>query len=174
MPILAIPNFSQQTTYDIAIVNGIVYDGIKSSPKRINIGISDEKIIYIGTDNINASTKINANGYIVAPGFIDMQTHSDHTMPLRNRNYAMYLAQGVTTIVTGNCGQSPVDTKAFVKSVGNTADVNYVLFTGYNSLKTKFQKNQTAMATAEEFQNMCNALRENLENGAAGLSLGLA
>ena len=62
--------------FDIAIKDGQVYSG-DESPKDLNIGIKKDRIDYIGKDNISGHKVINAKGYIVTPGFIDVHTHSD-------------------------------------------------------------------------------------------------
>ncbi|MFW5799372.1 MAG: amidohydrolase family protein, partial [Spirochaetota bacterium] len=166
--------FSHQIIYDTVICNGEVYDGFSEYPRELNIGIIKDKIAYIGKNNIKGKKYINADGKIVSPGFIDTQSHSDHTMPLKNRNYAMYYAQGITTTVIGNCGQSPVDIDAFSNSIDN-AGLNYAIYTGYNSLKMNVQgKNSDRKANKKEFERIVKLLRKNLENGSIGMSLGLA
>ena len=98
----------QQLTVDILIQNGIVYDGVTSSPTNKAIGIVKDKIVYFGDEkgvNIVANKIIDATGMIVCPGFIDPHTHADRELrePEKSHNRP-FLMQGVTTVVVGNDG----------------------------------------------------------------------
>ena len=95
---------------DWVIRGGTVIDG--SGPGRgTDVAIRGDRIVAVGEFAADPEAKvIDATGWVVAPGFIDLHTHSDEailgaeTRPNRN-----YLTQGVTTIVTGNCGSGPLD-----------------------------------------------------------------
>jgi N-acyl-D-amino-acid deacylase len=172
--ILVLINVSstQEIIYDIFIIDALIYDGMKSTPYLANIGIDGDKIEYIGEGLYDSKELIDAKGYILSPGFIDMQTHSDNVMMDKKLSYEAYLRQGITTIVTGNCGQSPLHFDYFIKVVKPA--VNYVVFSGYNMLKIKMQKNPAEMASNKELKLMSEKLREEMVLGSKGLSLGLA
>lgn len=91
---------------DILIQNGLVIDGTGKEPFPANIGVKEGKIEYIGSDTYAASRVIDVSGQYVAPGFIDMHSHSDYTLPVYP-DAESALGQGVTTMVAGNCGMSP-------------------------------------------------------------------
>ena len=91
--------------YDLAILNGNVNIGDLSKSKICNIGIRDSKISYIGNDKITATKIIDANGYEVTPGFIDLHTHSDLSFII-DPDADSKLVQGVTFELMGNCGMS--------------------------------------------------------------------
>ena len=96
--------------YDSIIKNGRVIDGTGNPWMRSDIGISDGKITSVSElDIAQAALVIDASGLIVAPGFIDIHTHSDLTL-LINSNAESKVRQGVTTEVLGNCGTSPAPT----------------------------------------------------------------
>ena len=92
--------------YDRVIKNGMIIDGSRLPRFRGDIGISDGLIAEIGRiEPADAEEVIDADGLIVAPGFIDIHTHSDFTLPLNPKAEAK-IRQGVTTEVVGNCGFS--------------------------------------------------------------------
>ena len=89
--------------YDLIIKNGTVYDGTGDKPFVADIAIKGRKIEAIGElDEVSKQT-INAEGKVVAPGFVDIHTHYDGQVTwdpyLRPSTY-----HGVTTVVMGNCG----------------------------------------------------------------------
>ena len=91
--------------YDLKIVNGSVFDGLGGEPIYANVYIKDGKIAEITSEKKDAKKEINAKGLCVAPGFIDIHSHSDQ-VPFRNRNAECQVRQGVTTEIVGNCGEA--------------------------------------------------------------------
>ncbi len=163
---------TQDVTYDIMIKNALIYDGVKNIPYNANIGIISKKIAYIGKETVDCKKLIDASGLVITPGFIDMQTHSDNVMMDKDISYESYLRQGVTTITTGNCGQSPLDLDYFISRVN--PDINYIVFSGYNMLKIKTQKEPEQPASQRELELIVKKFKEEMELGSKGLSLGLA
>ena len=101
--------------YNILIKGGTVYTGTRDHPVRQDIGITGDRIKTIGNLEGNADKIIDATGYIVTPGFIDVHNHADMVFPaIRSmlkaedvpelKGNTNFLFQGVTTIATGNCG----------------------------------------------------------------------
>ena len=90
--------------FDLKIVNGSIIDGSGSAAYQGDIGIINDKIMAIGDlSAVESAETVDANGHIVAPGFIDMHTHSDFSFVYdQTANSKLY--SGVTTEVTGNCG----------------------------------------------------------------------
>jgi len=96
---------------DVLIKNGLVVDGAGNPWFRADIGIKEGRIVKVSrTISEEADRVINADGLIVAPGFIDLHNHSDMIEMtgsiLFNRTAENLVMQGVTTVVTGNCGYS--------------------------------------------------------------------
>ncbi|WP_425756416.1 amidohydrolase family protein [Ihubacter sp. rT4E-8] len=95
--------------FDILIKNGLICDGTGASSYEANLGITGDRITYIGkeygADAKAAVTVIDAAGKVITPGFIDTHTHADLSMMIE---LAMepFVKQGVTTVITGNCGYS--------------------------------------------------------------------
>ena len=91
---------------DTVIRGGRVLDGTGTLMTELDVGIADGRIAALGHRLGSARVALDATDLVVAPGFIDMHTHTDFTIPLRPAAEAKVL-QGVTTDVTGNCGFSP-------------------------------------------------------------------
>lgn len=187
---------------DILIKNGEVIDGLGKTPKRkLDVGIESGKITEL-TTNIpvkKAKKVIDATGSIVAPGFIDIQNHSDSYWTLFDEPQQLaMISQGITTIVVGNCGSSvaPLPTtesiktiqkwhnlaginlnwttfKEFLEAVDGKTSVNVASLVGHSTLRRGLLADQVRQATADEIKIMCKLLSESMAEGAFGLSLGL-
>src|SRR3989338_2765229 len=95
--------------YDILIKNGKVIDGTGGTASNKDVAIKEDMIAEIGTDipRDKAALVIDAEGMIVAPGFIDITSHSDTVWSLFDYpGQEGLLTQGVTSIIGGNCGSS--------------------------------------------------------------------
>ena len=90
----------------IVIRGGTVIDGTGAAPREADVAIADGRIAEIGRDvSASGSRVIEARGKVVSPGFIDIKTHSDWTLPLMPQAESK-IRQGVTTEVIGHCGYS--------------------------------------------------------------------
>ena len=111
-------------SFDILIKNGKIIDGAGNPWYSGEIGIKEGRIVKIRTEITEDAQKIiDANGMIVCPGFIDIHSHTDYILPI-NRTQESTLYQGVTTTVTGMCGQgmAPIPEgreEEFKKRMGN-------------------------------------------------------
>lgn len=92
--------------YDLLLKNGLVVDGVRTKPYPANVYIQDGRIAKITQeDNLEAKETLDVSGLAVAPGFIDIHSHSD-ACPLVDYEPESKLYQGVTTEIVGNCGVS--------------------------------------------------------------------
>ncbi|MEP6968872.1 MAG: amidohydrolase family protein, partial [Betaproteobacteria bacterium] len=92
---------------DLLIKGGMVHDGTGAPARRADVAVSGAHIALVGdARDVTARHTIDAGGQVVAPGFIDIHTHSDMSLLLDGRGQSK-VSQGVTTEVTGNCGFSP-------------------------------------------------------------------
>ena len=88
---------------DLVIKNGTVVDGSGSPRYRADVGVSDGRIVEIGRIRSRANEYIDAEGHIVAPGFVDGHTHMDAQVAW-DRLGSCSCWHGVTSVVMGNCG----------------------------------------------------------------------
>jgi N-acyl-D-amino-acid deacylase len=96
--------------FDLVIANGMVIDGTGKARFRADVGIRDGKIVAVAAgQRLAARQTLDASGLVVAPGFIDVHSHSDWILPLpdHDETLAPLLLQGITTVVAGQCGFSP-------------------------------------------------------------------
>lgn len=158
--------------FDILIQNGLICDGSGKPSYQADIGITGDKITYIGNlENQTAVRVIDAEGKTITPGFIDPHTHVDLSV-LSEPAMEPYLKQGVTTVVTGNCGYSLAPQGAetlyyserdqgFLEEAGaSDEDLNPVIFEkekGAKALKHRFGIDLD-WTTFEEFSAKCNSL----------------
>jgi N-acyl-D-amino-acid deacylase len=92
--------------YDILIRGGVLFDGTGAAGAVGSVAINADRIVAVG-DSVGDSARkiIDADGLAVAPGFIDIKTHSDFTLPI-NPKAESKVRQGVTTEIVGHCGFS--------------------------------------------------------------------
>ena len=163
---------------DILIQNGTVYDGIDTFPKKVSIAIKNDTIAYIGNEknvSIQSQKIIDAHGLIVSPGFIDPHTHADRDLnkPTASHNKP-FLFQGITTVVTGNDGDSfyPLSTyKALYEA--HKIGTNVVPLIGHGTIRAQVVGNSNRHATKEELTKMQQLIQQEMDAGAFGISTGL-
>ena len=162
---------------DWLIENGLLVDGTGAPPREASIGsLKGKLVVFAANESKPAATRvIDAKGYIVAPGFIDLHTHARADLLSANDNAVLnYLTQGVTTLVIGNDGDgTPHIEERFRALEQNQVGVNVVQFVGHGALRRQHVGNDNRLATEDELRSMEAALERALQEGAAGLSLGL-
>ncbi len=162
--------------FDILIIRGKIVDGTGNPWFYGDIGIIGETIAEVGNLKGKSSKKvINAQGMVVAPGFIDMHTHCDRGLskPPTNSNLN-YLTQGVTTVVVGNCGSGTYkirETKERWEKQG--IGTNAVPLVGFGTVRRDVLGEENRLPTEEELERMKALLRKGMEEGAWGMSTGL-
>lgn len=165
---------STPVVYDMLILDGSVVDGSGAPAYEADIAVIDGEIFKIGELNgSRASRIINAKGLTVAPGFIDLHTHADRNI-MNNPGVENYLHQGVTTILAGNCGKSPVDLDEYFRSVTDTRiAVNLAMLIGHNNVRAAVMGNDNRAPTPAEQVRMESLVKAAMDDGAFGLSTGL-
>jgi N-acyl-D-amino-acid deacylase len=171
---LASPAWSQ--TLDLLIRNGSVLDGSGSPAQQVDIGIRGDRIVVMAKHVTQTAHRVvDAQGLVVAPGFIDPHTHTfdDLSNPATSRNDA-YLMQGVTTVVTGNDGESPLAIgEALHKWSEQGIGTNAALFVGQGSVRTAVMGMSDAKPTPAQMDAMKALVARGMKEGAVGLSTGL-
>ena len=160
--------------FDVLIRNGRVIDGAGNPWYRADVAIKDGRIGAIGNlAGKTADKTIDAANRVVTPGFIDVHTHVEGAVEL-NPMGANYLLDGVTTIVTGNCGGSRVDLKDwFAKLETLKLGLNMATLIGHNSVRREVMGTANRLATDEEIVKMQALVDKAMQEGAVGFSTGL-
>jgi len=191
--------FNLKNRFDIIIKNGSIADGTGNLLFKADIGISGDRIEYIGDLSSGSSNIIiDAKGKIVAPGFIDIHTHTD-THLIVNPSGDSKLRQGITTEIGGNCGESvfPLDEDEVRDYEGSMKErhgieckwqsmndfynilerrkiaINYGTFVGNGNLRAVVVGRNDVRATSEQMTQMKKLLEEMLSDGCMGLTSGL-
>lgn len=159
--------------WDVLIAGGTVVDGSGSAGVRADVALLDGRIAAVGSDLGPANKIINAEGQVVAPGFIDVHTHAENICALPSAEN--FLRMGVTTIVTGNCGTSATNVRDFFKEIEATrVGLNVAMLIGHNSVRKQAMEGSFLRApTTAQLDEMRRLVDEAMVDGAVGLSTGL-
>jgi len=199
-PGLLLQGTSKQKDYDLVISQGIVYDGLGNPGKEVDIAVKGNKILSLekNLDKNKAKMVIEAKGLAVAPGFIDAHDHTDLGL-LANPKAESQVRQGVTTIISGNCGDSffPVSDLIFEEWKTNAKKeynidlnwkditgfftrlkeqgmaLNYGTLVGHGSIRREVVGLDDTTPTENQLKQMQKLVDENLKAGALGMSTGL-
>ncbi len=161
---------------DFVLRGGTVVDGSGGPSRRADVAIRGERVVAVGTFALDDKAKvIDVTSLVVAPGFIDLHTHSDPgiTEPAKrlNRNY---LAQGVTTIVTGNCGLGVADAGKYLNMIdAHGAGTNVIHLIPHGSIRSNIMGNADRAPSADELTRMKQLVERAMQSGAWGISSGL-
>ncbi len=170
--VISLPLFAQQ--YDVLIQNGKIVDGSGNSWFYGDVAIKDGKIIRIGRGNHWTAKKIiDAKGLIVAPGFIDVHTHIEGD-ELKVPTAGNFIMDGVTSVVTGNCGMSNVDIAHYFRQLDSVkTSINIATLIGHNSVREFVMGGGKRDPSAGEQKKMEEVVAKAMRDGAVGLSTGL-
>lgn len=182
--------------FDVIIKNGIIIDGSGNRCFEADVGIKKDKIIKLGKIQGKARKTIDASNLIVAPGFIDIHSHSEFTL-LTNPLAESKIRQGVTTEIVGNCGVSPAPIigealestqreaqKYGIKISWSTfkeyfsllekrgVAVNVASLVGHGTLRYAVARFKEKICT-KDLEKMKTLLEKSLIEGAIGMSSGL-
>jgi len=184
---------------DVIIRGGSVFDGTGKPPAVRDVAIAQGRIAALGDlGAASAERVLPARGLAVTPGFIDVHTHSEYTLSVRPRAESA-VHQGVTTHVTGNCGYScaPIGQPELAKHLifgfapaagGGWPDlgdyfaalersgvaVNVASLVGHGVVRAAVMGLESRSATDDEIGRMEGVLERALDQGAIGMSTGLA
>jgi dihydroorotase/N-acyl-D-amino-acid deacylase len=161
-------------SYDLILRNARIVDGTGGPWYRGEIAINGDTIAHIApTIYGNAKRMIDVKGQVVAPGFIDIHTHAIRgifQVPTADN----YTRQGVTTIMEGPDGGSPVPIKPFLDKLDALKkSINIGTFIGQGSVRQQVVGLANRTATEEEIERMRELVKTGMTQGAFGLSTGL-
>jgi len=159
---------------DILITNGRIVDGSGNSWTRGDIAIKDGKIIRLGRlAGMPAGRTIDARNRIVAPGFIDVHAHVEFGL-FETPTTDNFIYNGVTTVITGNCGGSADSLKEFFTRIDTSkTSINVASLIGHNTVRRQTMGLANREASADEQRNMEKLVDVAMKDGAVGLSTGL-
>ena len=198
---------------NLLIKNGTIIDGTGRDAFKGDVVVAKDRIESVISSNTpsgkdsaapGTDTVIDAEGRVVAPGFIDCHSHFDWVLPLSDHQEFLFpmIEQGITTVVTGNCGFSPAPVTAEGKKIINdltetlldrplsyewetmgefldyleSSDgllFNTVQLVGHGALHLAAVQDYTKRPNSREMAKMVSMTAEALDQGAGGLSFGL-
>ena len=181
---------------DLTIRNVNILDGTGSAEFRADVEVEGGRIKSIGNAG-PADTEIDGEGKYLAPGFIDTHAHDDGAF-FRHPGMEFKLAQGVTTVVSGNCGFSavPLDPTRdmvaasggilagiegdfndlegyFAAALNRNPAINNMMLVGHNTVRTLVMGSERRAPTADELAQMKAHVERAIAQGACGFSTGL-
>ena len=187
--------------YDVIIKNGTIIDGTGARMFRADVGVKENMIAAVGDLHNDAAKQIiDATDQYVAPGFVDVNNHSDtYWQIFSNPHLESLVYQGITTVVGGNCGSSlaPLVNASMLQSIQKWADirkinlnwltmkefllemerhalsVNFATLSGHGTLRRGLVKDESRPLDARETATLLKMLKQSLKEGSFGCSLGL-
>lgn len=182
--------------YDLILEGGTVVDGTNTPPFDADVALLGDRIVAMGDlSGSPAKSRVDISGLVVAPGFIDSHTHDDNAL-IRTPDMTAKVSQGVTTVITGNCGvslapllhdepPSPLDLldvgssykfptfASYVEAVREAQPaINCACMVGHSTLRVAVMGALDRTATSAEIEKMQGLLEEALAAGAIGISTG--
>ena len=161
-------------TVDILIKNAKILDGTGNSWFYGDIAVGGGKIVQIGRlSSWNAKKVIDATGLVAAPGFIDVHTHIEGD-EVKNPEATNFIYDGVTTVITGNCGLSDANIGRYLHKIDSLhTSVNVAALVGHNDVRKAVMGRASRNPTEAEMQAMENIVDQAMRDGAVGMSTGL-
>lgn len=187
---------AQTQSFDVLIKGGTVYDGAGGEPRHLDVAIRSDRIVEIGTlRKARANTVVDASGLAVAPGFINMLSHSETSLIVDGRSMSE-LKQGVTTQIFGEGSMGPLTLEMKARRIAQQGDIKYDItwttlaeylaylekrgisqnvasFIGAPTLREYVIGLQDKAATPEQLDKMRELVRQEMEAGALGITTAL-
>jgi N-acyl-D-amino-acid deacylase len=160
--------------YSLLLRHGKVIDGAGNGWFYADVAIDKDRIAAIGDlSDATADREIDATNLIVAPGFIDVHTHADEDLYKQPRA-ENFTRDGVTTIVTGNCGYSVKNVAEYfdhLKAHGSA--INVATLMGHNTVIRQAKGDSGDAMTPEQMSKAKSLVEQAMKDGAVGFSTGL-
>lgn len=167
-------SFVLAQTQTFVIKNAVIVDGTGRAAFRGDVRVKGSTIVKIGSLKAKTGeTVIDANGKILAPGFIDIHNHSESGL-LREGAAANQVSQGVTTVLVGPDGGSPFPLSEYFGKLQGKIAPNVGAFIGHATLRAQvMNKDYRRQTTKDELDKMLILIEQAMKEGAFGLSSGL-
>ncbi len=161
-------------SFDLIIRNGKIIDGTGNPWFYADLGVKGGKIEAIGNlKEGTATTILDATGLIVSPGFIDVHTHIEGN-EIRIPTAGNFILDGVTSVVTGNCGSSSLDIADYFRKIDSVkTSINIATLIGHNTVRRAVLGDYQRDPTTDEQKAMELLVEKAMQDGAVGLSTGL-
>jgi|YelNatPaOPRAMG01_1025707.scaffolds.fasta_scaffold09254_2 N-acyl-D-amino-acid deacylase len=159
--------------WDLVIRHGRVVDGTGNPAFHADVAVRRGRIAALGRVPGSGAIEIDAQGLVVAPGFIDVHTHAENVLELPLAEN--FVRMGVTTVVAGNCGSSEPDIGRFLRAVDQTkVSLNVATLVGHGTVRRRAMGGSfDRPPTAAELSQMRALVAQAMRQGALGLSTGL-
>jgi predicted amidohydrolase YtcJ len=160
----------------LVLRGGTLVDGTGAPARKGDIALRGDRIVAIGHFAIEPGARIiDVSSLIVAPGFIDLHTHSDEDiLKPGTRLNLNYLTQGVTTVVTGNCGSGPIDVEKYLNGVdARGAGTNVIHLVPQGAVRAAVLGKADREPSAAELNRMKKLVARGMAAGAWGMASGL-
>lgn len=161
---------------DLLLIGGSIHDGSGNAPVVGDVAIAKGKIVALGKfRHGDIAQTVDCRGLVVAPGFIDLHSHSDAPIvAAATRANVNFVTQGCTTVVTGNCGFGPVDVADYFKKIEiSGAGTNVVHLLPHGALREAVMKKTARDPTTDEIEKMRELAERAMLDGAWGTATGL-
>jgi N-acyl-D-amino-acid deacylase len=183
-------------SYDVIIRNGTVYDGTGGAPRRADVGIRGDQIVAVGDlSKAKAANDVDAKGLAVAPGFLNMLSHSETSLIVDYRSLSE-LRQGVTTQIFGESSMGPLSEEMKKTQLASRGDVkfdipwttlaeylqylekrgisqNVASFVGAGTVRAHVIGLEDKPPSPEQLEKMKDLVRREMEAGALGVTTAL-
>jgi len=185
-----------QASFYVLIKGGAVYDGTGGEPRQADIGIRGDRIVAVGNlNNTHAGSVVDASGLAVAPGFINMLSHSEQSLIVDGRSMSE-LKQGVTTQIFGESSMGPLTEEMKERRLSQQGDLKYDIvwttlseylmylerrgisqnvasFIGASTVREYAIGLEDKPPTLEQLEKMRQLVRQEMEAGALGVTTAL-
>ncbi len=161
---------------DTVLKGGTLIDGTGAPGRRADVAVRGDRIVAVGAFETEPGAKvIDASTLVVAPGFIDLHTHSDNGITqAATRLNANYVTQGVTTIVTGNCGGGVLDVARYLAAIdAHGAGTNVIHLVPQGQVRSTIMGTVDRAPSPAELGRMKQLVERGMLAGAWGISSGL-
>lgn len=164
----------QSQDYDILLLNGKIINGTGNTWFYGDLAVKEGKIAAIGhLKGKTARRVLNVKQQVIAPGFIDVHGHVEGSI-FRRPTADNFIYDGVTTVITGNCGSAADDLGYFFQQLDSAkTSINIASLAGHNTIRKLAIGLEDIPVTPVHQQKMDSLMSKAMQDGAVGLSTGL-